>query len=964
VTTTTGATTTTTTITTTTIPSTTTTVRTEAPETRPPPAAQQACASTAETTIDAPLAQILWADNNAAALVVSELGKLWYSNDDSVSWRAADIDSLVATLWAVDDAAKVIYALARDYVTLYVSIDGGASFVRSTNGTSLHDATRPSLSRIVAQKGTDGRILAAFGWTTECVLCNVDEAGYHANLYLSTNHGVTWTLIHEYVSPFGVVFSRAGNATSQLLYATLPAQRGDSVQCLDSCTVVAALFDNNATVVGRTVVFRNADAMQFIEWHGTSAAQDDDTAVVVERLADVGDGVRVLSITHDAGRTWLTASVPIAADSASSRLDYSVIAADASSGDIIIVTDSADNSTGSLFLSRSPSSTQFVSVLPHVQSTSLGALASRSDVETNEDVAGTIFANAYAVSDDGSADKSCLRTRVTQSYGSQWRPLVVNSADCDTYNITAADCYLQAFGVNADDYRIGRIYTTAGAHGVWFAVGHFGRCLDLTRPLERTLLFVSNDGGDTWSVLGSGQQTYEIAGYGTLVVVADTSNAQTDQYRVSFNYAKSFQTCPLSSTKLEVQNVITRVVGNDLDSSTTSLLLYGRRPSGDNSGAWNGVLVSLHFSDSFARTCQASIADAGQPASDYELWSPHMTGDNEQTCVLGSRVQFARKKDSANCSIPLQRTLLVSSEPCACAPVDYQCDFCFLPNRNSFSMPSAGRPTTACVASASAACAAQPNGVPAGECGVGDATYVPKSGYLRVPNDNCDDKLSGATRFDVAAPKPCPTPVTQCSQLSCGACATADNCLWCAQSVAGSVDWSVGTCVDVKSSTNNFCTQNGVFVAYSARLCMDPPATPAPNITCSSVARDQANLACAQVCGDHNLAVQTCPCDASHELGKTADIVCANGCTPPLMAQCANTCRSQGSEVRSCKCNGADVTAECQSINGPDFIPGPKAAPNLVPGDGVFAIMFFMGFIVLLIVIFIAYRLSIRGRRN
>jgi hypothetical protein len=921
------------------------------------------CATTTETTIDAPLAQILWADNNAAALVVSELGKLWYSNDDSLSWRAAAIDSLVANLWAVDDDAKVIYALARDYVTLYVSIDGGASFVRSSNGTSVHDATRPSLSRVVAQKGTNGRVLAAFGWTTECIMCNVDEAGYHANLYLSTNFGVTWTLVHEYVSPFGVIFSRFGNSTTQLLYATLPAQRGDSVQCYDGCSVATALFDNNATIVGRAVVFRNVDAMQLIEWHGTSAAQDDDTAVVIERLADVGQG-RVLSITHDAGRTWLTASVPITNTSAASRLDYSVIAADASEGDIIIVTDSADNGTGTLFLSRSPSSTQFVAVLPHVHSTSLGALASRSDVETNEDVAGTIFANAYASNDDGTADKSCLRSRVTQSYGSSWQPLVVNSADCDAANVTAANCFLQAYGVSAEDYRIGRIYTTAGAHGVWFAVGHFGQCLELDRALERTLLFVSNDGGDTWSVLGSGQQTYEIAGYGTLVVVADTSNAQTDQYRVSFNYAQSFQTCPLSTSKLEVQNVITRVVGNDLDSSTTSLLLYGRRPSGENNGAWNGVLVSLSFKDSFARRCQADITTAGQASSDYGLWSPHMTGQNEQACVLGSHVQYARKKDNVNCSIPLQKTLLVSSTPCPCAPSDYQCDFCFLPNRNSFSMPAAGRPTTACVASASAACAAQPNGAPAGECGVGDETYVPKSGYLRVPNDKCDDQLAGATRFAVAAPKACPTPVKQCRELSCGACATADNCLWCAQSVAGSVDWAVGMCVDVENATSNFCTQEGVFVAYSAWLCMDPPATPAPSVVCSSVARDEANLACAQVCGDHNLAVQSCPCDASHELGKTSDIVCSNGCTPPNMVQCANTCRSQGSEVRSCNCNGTEIAAQCQSINGPDFIPGPKPAPNLVPGDGVFAIMFFMGFIVLLIVLFIAYRLSVRGRRS
>lgn len=918
---------------------------------------------TTETTIDAPLAQVLWADNAASVLVVSELGKLWHSRDDSVSWREADIDSLVATLWSVSDDSKVIYALARDYVTLYVSVDGGASFVHATNGSSVHDATRPSLSRIVAQKGTAGRIVAAFGWTTECITCNVDIAGYHANLYLSVNFGRTWTLVHEYVSPYGVVFSRFGNSSSQLLYAALPSQNGDSLLCENRCTVFAARFDADATVLGTAPVFRNADGLQFIEWHGTSAAQDDDAAVIVERLADVGENVRVLSISHNAGLTWFTASVPIVAVGADSRLDFSVIAADASAGDIIVVSDSADNSTGTLFMSRTPGSSQFVSVLPYVHSTSLGALASRTDVETNEDVAGIIFANAYAVDEvDGTAVKSCLRSRVSQTYGSSWSALPVRAADCDAYNVTAADCFVQFFGVSAEDFRIGRIYTTAGAHGVWFAVGHFGQCLDLKRPLERTYLFVSNDAGDTWSVLGPGDQTYEIAGYGTLVVVADTSYAQTDVYRVSFNYAESFQTCPLSSTKLEVQNVITRVVGNDRDSSTTGLLLYGRRPSGDNSGAWIGVLISMAFKNSFARTCSADFASAGQPGSDYDLWSPHVSDDDEHACALGRRVLYARKKATANCTIPLTKSLTVSTTPCACAPNDYECDFCFSPNRNAFSMPSAGRPTVACVASGSAACAAQANGAPAGECGVGDQTYTPKSGYLRVPNDVCDDTLPGATRFDVGAPRACPQPVAKCSDLPCGACATADNCLWCAQTVSGSVDWSVGQCVDVKSSSNNFCTQPDVYVAYSAWLCMAPPETPMPSITCSSAARDQANLACAQVCGDHNLAVKSCPCDASTELGKTADIVCANGCTPPTMVQCANNCRSLGSELKSCTCNKTEYTPICVSINGPAFYPEQKPPARQLDGDGVFAIMFFIGFIVLLIVMFIAYRLSIRAR--
>jgi hypothetical protein len=911
--------------------------------------------SVAEWTIDAPLSQVVWGDDDGLVLVISEIGSLYRSTDSGRTWAkptfAAGQPTGVRVVWSVDDDPSLLFALASDYVTLMVSKDKGASFARAT--PSFHEPTQPAIARLISQPGSRGRVLAAIAWTVQCVDCDADQAAYHPNLYLSLDTGVSWSLVDEYIAPFDIAFSAAGGIDSQLLYATLPNKSGADVTCGGECQLLAVTFDHqDGNVTGSALIFRKLETLQRIVWHGTGSAENDETVIAVERTADDGSG-RVLSLSHDKGRSWITASIPIVA-APNETLNYGVVASDSKIGDIITVSQGGDAPTATLLTSRAPRSSQFVVALKHVRAQSLASLISRADVETSEDLQGVLFANAYPSNPDGMANLECLQSRVSHSYGSAWQPLRLSTSYCVAQNIPDSDCFLQAFGQVVSDARIGRIYTTAGGHGVWFAIGHAGQCLDENRQVERTQLWVSSDAGDTWTEWGPGQQTYEISGLGTRLIIADTSNATTSVFRYSLDYGATFEQCQLSASNFTVQNVITRVVGGVRDSATNHFLFYGTRAGGAG-GASTGVLVAAFFDRLAERNC-TGFEEAGSPSSDYYQFMTQKSGDG---CTLGRSIVYARKKTSAVCHVPAMATTELSSTPCPCARSDYECDFCFHRNLNNI---------TQCVPLPSAACAPR-NGVPAGACGIGELDYAVSSGYQRVPNNQCDDKAAGALTFPVAAPVQCPT-VRYCSSLSCGECATSDQCLWCAQSVAGAVLWSSGACVDVENNNGtSYCEQPGVFAAYSSYVCDAPKSTPRPPAPpaslCNSAVRMRANELCVSKCDAYSLGVLLCPCNVTTSVDEDANIVCGNGCTPAALSFCTQRCLSQGADIIACNCDGSlglrTADPVCKDINGPDNVPLERKEARALPGDGAFAIIFFVAFIVFLCALLISYRLSKRG---
>ncbi len=67
----------------------------------------------------------------------------------------------------------------------------------------------------------------------------------------------------------------------------------------------------------------------------------------------------------------------------------------------------------------------------------------------------------------------------------------------------------------------------------------------------------------------------------------------------------------------------------------------------DNSnGQPKGILINLDFAGLHEPQCKG-VDRAGEPDSDYELWTPFDGRHGENKCLLGEQVTYIRRKQDA-----------------------------------------------------------------------------------------------------------------------------------------------------------------------------------------------------------------------------------------------------------------------------------------------------------------------------
>lgn len=110
---------------------------------------------------------------------------------------------------------------------------------------------------------------------------------------------------------------------------------------------------------------------------------------------------------------------------------------------------------------------------------------------------------------------------------------------------------------------------------------------------------------------------------------------------------------------------------------------------------------------------------AGDPSSDYELWSPSDGRPDGSKCLLGHQVRYTRRRRAAACFNGEEYERSEFRKTCPCADEDYECEFGY--ERSSDSGP--------CVAVMAISTA------PPAEC---RGSYTISNGYRLVAGDTCD----------------------------------------------------------------------------------------------------------------------------------------------------------------------------------------------------------------------------------
>ena len=90
-----------------------------------------------------------------------------------------------------------------------------------------------------------------------------------------------------------------------------------------------------------------------------------------------------------------------------------------------------------------------------------------------------------------------------------------------------------------------------------------------------------------------------------------------------------------------------------------------------------GVIFQMDFSNLHEPQCKG-VEAAGDPASDYELWSPsdgRADAAESGKCLLGHQVRYTRRRRAAACFNGEQYERSEFRKTCPCVDDDYECDY-------------------------------------------------------------------------------------------------------------------------------------------------------------------------------------------------------------------------------------------------------------------------------------------------
>jgi hypothetical protein len=167
----------------------------------------------------------------------------------------------------------------------------------------------------------------------------------------------------------------------------------------------------------------------------------------------------------------------------------------------------------------------------------------------------------------------------------------------------------------------------------------------------------------------------------------------------------TWQELHYTDTATEIENIVIEPMA-----TSQVFVMYGSR--GDT-----GMLFQLDFRSMHENQCKG-VENAGDPSSDYELWTPS-DGRSGGKCLLGHQVRYTRRRRASTCFNGQEYERVEFRKNCACAEEDYECDF-------GYERSSDNGPCVAIMAISNAA----PK-----DC---SGFYTVSNGYRLIAGDTCD----------------------------------------------------------------------------------------------------------------------------------------------------------------------------------------------------------------------------------
>ncbi|CAM9975339.1 unnamed protein product [Lampetra fluviatilis] len=266
------------------------------------------------------------------------------------------------------------------------------------------------------------------------------------------------------------------------------------------------------------------------------------------------------------------------------------------------------------------------------------------------------------------AEDNRVQSRITFNRGGQWQPILKpKNVECKAdVSVSESDCALQIHGkytILQDNSVPQLLLSEQNAIGLIIAHGNVGASLNAT---ERDV-YLSEDGGYTWSRVLQGPHYYSILDSGGLIVAVPFSYSHTPGViHFSTDAGQTWHEFLFSPEKLMVKGLV-----SEPGAKSTHVSVWGHHLQMTNPVRVDLVWVSytIDFGILLKRNCTDE---------DFEPWLAHWMEDptNQSSgCVLGVKRTFHMLKKNSSC---LKGPDYFPNETlgyCPCTEEDYMCDF-------------------------------------------------------------------------------------------------------------------------------------------------------------------------------------------------------------------------------------------------------------------------------------------------
>ncbi|XP_053310265.1 sortilin [Spea bombifrons] len=483
-------------------------------------------------------------------------------------------------------------------------------------------------------------------------------------LWISRNFGKSWSQIHHSVcsAKWG-----AGNA---ILFTT-------SIN--ESCSFQLQTLKRTSDF-GQTFKVLMERVYSFGLWG----------RFLLASVIDEGRIRRRIHVSKDQGDYWSVAQLP----SVTHEQFYSVLAAN---DDMVVihVDDLGDTGYGTIYTSDERGIVYSKSLERHLYTTKGG----ETDFINITSLRGVYIASVLA-------EDNSIHSVITFDQGGEWTPIrKPENTKCDSTAKDKDKCSLHLHG----QYSISQNLqvpmlplTEPSAVGIIISHGSVGDAVSLSRPG----VYLSDDGGYSWSLVLDGPHHYAIIDSGGLIVAVEQSELpintikySTDEGQCWLNY--TFTDEPLMFTGL----------ASEPGARSLNVTVWGYHP-GNFRRVW--VSYTIDFASLLTHSCEEH---------DYIKWLAHSTdpGAPADGCVLGYKEHYLRLRKSSMCRNGRDYIVNRESTYCTCTLDDYMCDFGYFRKENE------------------SVCEEQPElrGHELELCIFGEKEKLRTNGYRKIPGDKC-----------------------------------------------------------------------------------------------------------------------------------------------------------------------------------------------------------------------------------